>query len=148
MSNDLRPLRFVSALAVLMLVALYGPRLIAQATVGTPTAPVGATEITEWGSAFIWAFLSSQALKFWRSHPKLGGFTEQTAKWIQRSIAGVVAFAGGLGISFVFDGDKGTLITNGLTLASIWAHLWPAVWHWVRQFTLQEYIYGGPVREA
>jgi hypothetical protein len=119
---------------------LLGPSLIAQGMVaaGLPEATTGTAN--EWGNSFIWAIASSWAMRWMREHPGISKFSERTMLRTQRFIAAAVAFLNGLGISFVFDKEHGTLLISGLFLT--------AVLHGVRQFFFQEFVYQSALKRS
>lgn len=126
--------RYTTVWSFTLFVLLMGPSLLAQATealVGTTNAASNTTD--EWGNSFLWAMASSWAIRWWREHPKLSGFTSDSLLKVQRGIGAAVAFVNGLGISFVFDKDHGTLLISGLFLG--------ALIHAARQFLFQEFVY-------
>jgi hypothetical protein len=128
----MKAFRLTVVWAFVAFVLLLGPSMAAQAVNYTGgTLPVDTT--TEWGNSFLWAMASSWAIRWWREHPKLRGFTSDTLLKSQRLIASAVAFLNALGISFVFDQEHGQLVISGLFLS--------AVLHGVRQFLFQEFIY-------
>lgn len=47
----------------------------------------------------------------------------------------IVAYATSIGVHFAWDGEKGTLLITGLTLAGIAHNLWQATLQWVAQHT-------------
>lgn len=131
--------RYVLVWLLTIAAVTLGPVLLAQAATGTslPTLP-DVSGADEWGNAFLWAMVSSWAMRFWREHPKLSGFTERTALNAQRLIGAAIGFASGLGITFVFDKGAGKLVISGLFLT--------AILHGVRQFLFQEFVYQSAIK--
>ncbi len=144
----MKAIRILCVFALFMLVATATPPLIAQAVssvaAASPDGPVRVPNAAdEWGSAFVWSLLTSFGLQWWRSNAKLGGFSEKTHLIVQRTIAGLVAFGGSIGITYAFDPTTGHLSVDGLLLPTMWS----AGLHWVRQFALQEFAYRAAVKE-
>ena len=134
----MRSFRIVIVWSFTAFVLVMGPSLLAQAAAAVTGAPMPTAAADEWGTAFLWSIVSSWGIRWWREHPKLSGFSEATALKLQRLISLAVGFLGGLGITFVFDKDAGTLVIGGLFAT--------AVLHAARQFFLQEFVYQSAIK--
>lgn len=142
-----RTLWTVWAVALLGLVAVAGPLLVAQVT-GQPAAPPTAgqlpvpapalhTSSSEGFASIVWAFFSSSALEWIKRHQGITAFTEQTTKFAQRSVGVLLSAATALGIHMSFEATTGVLTISGLLLPS----LWQLGTESIRQFAIQEMTY-------
>ena len=136
-------------LTLLFLGVLCVPTLLAQAAAvvtGGPPATTGAQETSEWGSAAIWAFLSTSALEWLKRNAWFTAVSDKTTWWTQRILGIVLAGATAVGIHFSFEwgavpGDA-TIHLTGLTLASIAGAGGEAL----RQFCFNEMVYRAVVK--
>lgn len=103
-----------------------------EAMTGTPPDPL--TVVTVQG---VFAFITSWAIEWWKSNPKLSGISHDTQIWVQRLIAVLVATGTSLGIGYQFDPVAGTLLLTGIT----WSGIGIGIWEAVKQFFFQEYMY-------
>jgi hypothetical protein len=131
---------------VLLLVAVAGPSLLAQAV--SPEARNMADAATadgptsEWGSSVVWAFLSSSFLEYLKRNQKFAMLSERTTFWTQRALGVGLAVATAAGVHASFDAQAGVLTLSGL--------LWPSVWDGIseslRQFVHQEVLYRAAIK--
>ena len=142
----MRYFRLTIVWSFILFALLYGPTISAAAiqqaaaAAGDASNTIPPTDANEWGNKFLWAMVSSWFMKLWRSNPKLGGFTENTALWAQRLIGAAVAFVNGMGIHFAFDKTTGQLVITGLIITSLL--------HGVQQFLLQEFVYHAALKKS
>lgn len=142
--NPLSVARTLVAFGVVLLIAGTGPALGAAAYTsifGQPMPEPGGA--AEWGNSFLWAFASSWLMRVWREHPRWGAKFDTAKLWVQRIVAGAVAFAAGCGITVAFDGQAmggGQLIISGLSVAG--------VLHGLRQFLFQEFVYHASLKRS
>lgn len=139
-------MRRVVWVVALLLVALCGPTLLAQAVsqeardVADAATADGST--SEWGSSVVWAFLSASFLEYLKRNQKFAMLSERTTFWTQRAIGVGLAVATAAGVHASFDAQAGVLTLSGL--------LWPSVWDGIseslRQFVHQEVLYRAAIK--
>lgn len=136
--------RFVVLFVLLLFVVMLGPSMLAQAVqeaaVPSPVVPHGPT--AEWGSAAIWAFLSSSFLEWMKRNRAITFVSDRMAFGTQRVLGILLAIATASGIHSSFDQAAGVLTISGL----IWPSVWSAITESLRQWVFQEYAYRTAVK--
>lgn len=125
-----------------VLVLVFGPSLLAQATGAVTPPDVPPATTNEWGGALVWSFFASTGMEWLKRHPSLSLISESTARGMQRLMGVLLAAAAALGVHYTYDATAGRLIIDGLTIAG----LWTVATETVRSFVLQELVYRTAVK--
>jgi hypothetical protein len=132
-------------MVMLLIVAMAAPVVVAQvaqATVPQGVADVAGTaavqgETAEWGSAVIWAFLSSTLLEWMKRNRRIVFVSDRLAFGAQRLIGIGLAVGTAAGVHASFDAAAGALTITGL----LWPNIQTAAGESLRQWVMQEMSY-------